>query len=219
VNCLRCLFPLFVLLLAPGCDDSHSPATRAADGFFPAAPGTRWTYDVSRQIPGSDSIPASTLTITVLDTRHVSGGVIASTWRIECPDTLARLLLFGTGWGDSAVVREDRDSVWISPAGSDTIVSYLLRPPLAGGKSWEWGGGWGGCFATVDSAADLNVPAGSFDSCSRVFSSGGWWQAPEDRYYWFRPSVGLVEGEFVQAGLINIRVMFILKGFSAPGTD
>jgi hypothetical protein len=153
------------------------------------------------------------LTIDVLATQFLANGESASTWYLYCPDTIITNLLFNTTSGSIIYVDQTKDSVWVYDSAAYSVSRYSLMLPLMLGESWGSSGGFG-YVRSIDSMAELNAPAGRFDGCFQVHSTGGWWQAPVYRMDWVKESVGLIKTDYFQGGLINYKFSLTLKAYS-----
>jgi hypothetical protein len=212
----RHLHPIHLVmscLLLIGCSESNNPigGGSADSTFYPSTPGSSWTYDViDHPNLSSDSI-ISELTIDVVSGGHMIDSTPVTKYRVICPDSIARRTLFGV---DSIFfLSQSSESLMIYRSLEDTRPRIFLLLPLIVGKSWETTPGAFAYNSVVESKGNIHVSAGSFSDCYAIRITGGWWQAPQDQLSWYKESLGLVQSEYFQSGVINIRIKLQLKSY------
>jgi hypothetical protein len=186
----KMLFCCIVLLLAFGCRKSNNNniGTQNATDIFPNKVGDTWTYsvnDTSFSYQNPVTAVQYNMTISVIDSVHLSGGIRANVWVYNYP-----------GGTDTNYVFQHGDTISLAAntvSYIDIVRQYII--PLRLHNSWQYTANSIHAI-TVDSQSNIIVGRNHFDNAFHIFGYAG---RPDNSFNideWLEDHVGVVKRHF-----------------------
>jgi hypothetical protein len=165
-----------------------------------------------------DSSISSEMTLKITSTDTLPSGLLISEWHISVSDTELAGLIFSFTKDSIVYIGQVGDSVLLFRSMQDTVApEIVLRFPLILGQTWGKAD-FSSFLSSLDSTGAITVPAGTFENCIHISRQGGWWQAPFRRSEWLRQSVGFIELDQSEMGVLNNRFTMKLKEYQLGPT-